>query len=275
MLLSRMMVVTLALLGASVVFAADTLAVTLRIGGTGTDLGTMRLLANAFEKRFTGTTFDVQPSIGSSGGIKAIMAGVLDIAISSRPLTEAERKLGAQEWVYAKTPFVFATDRKSSHVQLTYAEIVAIYDGTMTQWKDGSAIRIILRPETESDTTLIKKYVPGMESAMAKAYQRRGPPIAATDQDAADKIEQVAGALGLSTLALIMGENRSLKALALNGVTPTVENIANGSYPMSKTLYVITGPRPKEGAQRFIDFMRSKEGAAILQRTGHLVLAPN
>lgn len=265
----------LALLASSVILPTNGFAATLNLGGTGADLGTMRLLADAFQKHSTGTKIDIQPSIGSTGGISAVMAGALDIAISSRPLKDEERALGAKEWAYAKTPFVFATDQKSPQTQLTFAEIIGIYDGTMMKWKDGTAIRIILRPETETDTVLLKKYIPGLDAAMKKAYQRRGPPIVTTDQDAADSIQKMAGAVGPSTLALILGENRPLKSLALNGIAPTVENIANGTYPMTKSLYLVTGVHPKAEAQHFIDFMRSKEGAAILRRTGHLVLAPN
>ena len=271
---SQVISFVLALLTTSVFLPTCAFSAVLKISGTGTDLGTMQLLADAMQKRSPGTTIDIQPSIGSSGGISAVIAGVLDIAISSRPLKDEERAQGAREWAYAKTPFVFATELQSPLTQLTSAEIIGIYDGTMTKWKDGTAIRIILRPETETDTALLKKYIPGLEAAMEKAYRRRGPPIAATDQDTADNIQKIAGAVGPSTLALILGESRLLKALALNGIAPTVENIGNGTYPMTKSLYLVTGAHPKTEVQRFIDFMRSKEGAAILRRTGHLVLAP-
>ena len=263
------------LLVCSVVLPAYGFAAALKLGGTGTDLGVMRIMADAFQKRSTGMMIDIQPSVGSAGGISAVLAGALDIAISSRPLKAEERALGAREWTYAKTPLVFATDQKSPQTQLTSAEIIGIYDGTVTQWRNGAAVRIILRPETDADTVILEKNIPGMDAAMKKAYQRRGPPIAMTDQNAADKIQMIAGAVGPSTLALIIGENRPLKALVFNGIAPTVENIANGTYPMTKSLYLVTGPHPRAETQHFIDFMRSREGAAILRRTGHLVLAPN
>lgn len=268
----RMIGFILTLLSASVFLPTYGFTATLKLGGTGTDLGAMQLLANAFQKQFPDTTIEIQSSIGSSGGINAVMAGVLDIGISSRPLKDNERQQGMQEWAYAKTPLVFAIDQKSPQTQLTSAEIIGIYAGTMTKWKDGSTVRLILRPETETDTLLLKQYIPGMKAAMEKAYKRRGLPIATTDQDAADNIQKIAGAVGPSTLALILGENRPLKALAFNNVAPSIENIGNGTYPMTKSLYLISGPHPKAAAQRFIDFIRSKEGLAILQRTGHLVL---
>ncbi|MEO8332586.1 MAG: substrate-binding domain-containing protein [Gallionella sp.] len=272
---SRMIFFVLALLSADLLLPTCGFAAMLRIGGTGADLGTMQLLADAIRKHSPDTKINIQPSIGSSGGISAVLAGALDIAISSRPLKDDERAKGAQEWLYARTPFVFATEQQLPQTQLTLKEIIGIYDGSLTKWKDGTTIRIILRPETETDTALLKKYIPGMEAAMGKAYLRRGPPIATTDQDAADKIQQISGAVGSSTLALILGENRPLKALAINGIAPTLENLANGTYSMTKPLYLITGAHLTAEAKRFVDFMRSKEGATILQHTGHLVTWPN
>lgn len=261
-----------AALGAGVTLPCGVAAETLTLGGTGTDLATMRILGEAFRKVSPQTRLEVQPSIGSSGGIKAVLAGALDIAISARPLKEEERTLGALEWAYAKTPLVLATHQNSGQTELTRAELIAIYDGTLKTWKDGTTARLVLRPETETDTALLKKYIPGMDVALAKAYQRRGPPIALTDQDAADMIQAIPGAVGPSTLALILAENRPLKALTFDSVAPTVESLGNGSYTMSKNLYLVTRAHPKEPVQRFIDFMRSKEGVEILQRTGHLVL---
>ncbi|MFZ5525020.1 MAG: substrate-binding domain-containing protein [Pseudomonadota bacterium] len=272
---SRVIGLISVLLACSVILPACGFAAELKLGGTGTDLGAMRIMADAFQKRSAGTAIVIQPSVGSAGGISAVLAGALDIAISSRPLKDEERALGAKEWAYAKTPLVFATDQKSPQTQLTSAEITGIYDGTVTQWRNGTAVRIILRPETDTDTVILGKHIPGMDAAMKKAYQRRGPPIAMTDQNAADNIQMIAGAVGPSTLALILGESRPLKALAFNGIAPTVENISNGTYPMTKSLYLVTGPHPRAETQHFIDFMRSHEGAAILRRTGHLVLAPN
>ena len=261
-----------AALAAGIALPCGVAAEALTLGGTGTGLGTMRILGESFHSISPETRLEVLPSIGSSGGIKAVLAGAIDIAVSARPLKEEERKQGALEWAYAKTPLVWATHQNNGQSELSRAELIAMYDGTLRTWKDGRIARIVLRSETETDTELLRKYIPGMDAALAQAYQRRGPPIALTDQDAADMIQTIPGALGPSTLALILSENRPLKALRLDSVAPTVESLGNGNYIMSKNLYLITRSRPKESVQRFIDFILSKEGAEILQRTGHLVL---
>ena len=65
-------------------------AADLTLGGTGADLETMRVLGEAFEKANPGITIEVLPSLGSGGGIKALLAGVIDLALTARPLTKPQ-----------------------------------------------------------------------------------------------------------------------------------------------------------------------------------------
>ena len=74
----------------------------LKIGGTGGDLGTMRLLGSAFERIHGDVTVKVLPSLGSGGGIRAVQAGAIDIAVSSRPLNDKERKAGVRQLLTPK-----------------------------------------------------------------------------------------------------------------------------------------------------------------------------
>jgi ABC-type phosphate transport system substrate-binding protein len=60
---------------------------TLRIGGTGAAVSTITQVAAAFQKQYPAVRFVFPPSLGSSGGIKAVIAGALDVGLNSRPLT--------------------------------------------------------------------------------------------------------------------------------------------------------------------------------------------
>mgnify|MGYP002138780563 CR=1 FL=1 len=85
------------------------------------------------------------------------------------------------------------------------------------------------------------------------------------------KLEKVAGAMGPSTLALMISEKRALKALALDGVAPSAQTIANGSYPLVKHVLMVTGPKSPPEAQAFVTFVQSAPGREILRQTGHWV----
>src|SRR3989338_2515671 len=66
----------------------------IRIGGSGGALGAMKIIAAAFKKTHPRADVVVLPSLGSGGGIKAAIAGSLDVGLSSRPLKDTERAQG-------------------------------------------------------------------------------------------------------------------------------------------------------------------------------------
>lgn len=105
------------------------LADSMRVSGTGSAIGTMRLMAQEFAKSGARTEVNVLPAIGSGGAIKAVLAGALEIALTSRPLTRDERERGAVEVEYARTPFLFATSAANPAVNVTRAELAELYSG--------------------------------------------------------------------------------------------------------------------------------------------------
>lgn len=244
----------------------------LTISGTGSALGTVKLLVREFKKSSPGTDIDVLPSIGSSGAIKAVLSGALDIGFTSRPLTGEEKGQGLIEHEHAKTPFVFAAARSANIHDISLADLARIFNGTVTTWPDGSPLRLILRPLSDTDTQILKSISPTMNSALESAHRRSGIKIAMTDQDSADAIENIPGAIGTCTLALILSESRKIEAIAVDGVQPTLQSLKNGTYPYSKKLFLVTRKQPQPRAQRFIEFLRSEQGRAILARTGHWVV---
>jgi len=144
-----------------------------------------------------------------------------------------------------------------------------IWSGKTTAWPDGGRLRLILRPESDSDTDVLKRISPALAQAIKNALSREGMKIAITDVESADAIETIQGALGTSTLALLISEKRPLKALSLDGVMPSPKTIANGSYPHFKSIYVVTGAKPSEPTEEFMAFLRSISGREILAQMGH------
>jgi phosphate transport system substrate-binding protein len=249
--------------------SAETMEI--KIGGTGAALGTMRLLAEAYGKTQPDARITVLPSMGSGGGIKAVLAGAVQVGVSARPLTKAEVEAGATAVGYGRTPFVFATSSANKTAGITTQNLVDFYAGKLDQWPDGSKLRLVLRPIGDSDSETIKGISPAMRDAKSAAEQRKGMVFTVTDQETAAAIEKISGAVGPSTLALLLSEQRPLKPLALDGVVPSPESVANGTYPLFKDVLLITGPKTPPQAQAFVAFVKSPAGREILQKTGHWV----
>lgn len=253
------------------VFSSTTLAEVLTIGGSGAALGTMRLLANEFNVRNPDISITMVPALGSRGGVKAMIAGRIGIAVTSRAISEGERKLGIVEIEYARTPFVFAISAASTVTAMTSQELADIYAGKMTAWADGSPVRVVLRPISDVNNEMIKSISGDLRLGLLAAYARPGVRVAVSDQDAAGDLERIAGSIGPSTLALIFSENRALRALKFNGVEPTPANAESGAYPYYVRLFLVTGAKRPAAVDRFIAFVQSPAGQRILLRTGHWV----
>lgn len=244
----------------------------LKIGGVGSALGTMRLLSEAFERSHPGIKISELPSLGSTGGIKAVLSGAIDIALSGRPLKDDERQQGAVEIGYAKSPFVFVTDKKNPVSGLSTRELIEIYEGKKQTWTDGTRIRLVLRPASDVDTGIIQKISSEMNQAVNNALSRPGMIMAITNQESNALVEKTPGSLGVSTLTQVISEHSSLKILSFDGVAPGVKNLTQGSYPLVKRFFIVTKPKPSALVQKFIDFVRSPEGRKILEQTGNAVI---
>lgn len=246
-------------------------AVTLRVGGTGTALGGMRLLGEAFEQDHPGIHIDVLPSLGSSGGIAALAAGKIDLALSARPLKDAERVQGLDASEYARTPIIFGTRDDNPAEDITLQQIAAAYAGKDFAWPDGTPVRLVLRPASETDTKLIRSFSPVIDRAVEIALSREELYVAINDQDNASALEKIPGSLGLTTLAQIMTEKRSIKRLALEGVVGSTNALESGQYPYAKSLFLITA-EPSPSVDAFIAFVRSPKGQSILSANGSLTV---
>ncbi len=251
--------------------AAPALAAGFAIGGSGAGLGTMQMLAAEFHARNPDIAVTTEPSLGSGGSIKAVLAGVIGLAVTSRAISESERKLGAVEIEYARTPFVFAVSVESGVDAITTRELADIYSGKMTAWADGSPVRVVLRPASDIDTELIMNIAPEIRRSVLVAQARPGVRLSVNDQDAATDLEKITGAIGPSTLALIMSERRALRALKFDGKEPTPMNAAAGTYPYYKRLFLVTGKKRPAPVERFIAFVQSPAGRAILLRNGQWI----
>ena len=270
MLYRRHVHLILALFWSTIVVGAQ--ATQLVISGSGADLGTMTQLAEAFSLSHPEIRVEVLPSLGSSGGIRATAKGRIQIGLASRELKEKEKKLPIDAYHYARTPMVLATSKRNPADTISRQDYLATLEGRTVYWADGQLMRIVLRPVNDSDTQMLQRHFPEAADLIGAASLERGRPIALSDQIAADSLEQITGSVGTSTLSLIKGESRELKALTLDGVEPNVENLRNGDYQLAKDLFLVVGKKRDPTVELFLDFIGSSTANGILERTGHEVI---
>lgn len=260
------------LLVASLANAADPARMeTLTVGGTGSAMPLVGQFAQAYGSLEPNVKVRVvDPPLGSNGAIRAVLAGAVDLAVLGKPLTDAEKAQGCQDWELGRTPFLVVTERKLPLPGFTVEQLAAIYSGKMTTWSDGSPIRLVVRNLFESDTLILRKMSPDMDRAVDVALARPGMLVAANDLENIDLLERTPDSLGTSNLALVQAQNRKLNALPIDGKEPTLAALRQGTYPYSKSIYLARGPRLSPVAQGFLEFILSASGKEILDRAGYV-----
>lgn len=241
----------------------------IRIGGTGSALGTMILLADAYQRDNPQIEITVLSSIGSSGGIKALSKGSIDIGLSARPLKKAELNKGIIAIEYARTPTVIAVSNSTEIYDITISQLVDIYTGTVQRWPDGSLIRPVLRQPNDVNTRQIKSLSSELKKSLEVAEKNKGFLFEFTDQEAVNRIEKTPGSFGVTSLALILSEKRNTHALTIDGIEPSIESSMAGSYPMTQRFYFILPMKRSMEVDSFIQFVSSIDGVAILKENGN------
>lgn len=254
--------------------AAGAVAQTIKLAGTGAALGTMQRLADALQRSEPTFVIQVMPNLGSVGAVRAIAAGALDLALLVRPLASDEAARGLVGYEYGRTPIVFVT-RQPNVTSITIEQVGQILTGKQPQWPDGTPIRVVLRPGSSADAKVLAAHSPVIAEALKIAQRREGMIVAINAHQNVTHLERLPGSFGTTTLAQILTERPELTVLRVDGVAPTVAEAAAGRYPYVKPLYIVARANASAAVQRFLDFIRSPEGAAILAATGHLAGAPN
>jgi len=243
----------------------------LRIAGTGAGMALLKVLGARYEKQHPGAKVTVFPSLGSTGGIRAVADGRIEIACSSRGLSSQEAGLGLAQWTFARTPFVLAVGSSRPETDLPQAQVADVYAGRVRAWRNGDPVRVILRPRSDTAHAQLAAFGPDLEAALTLAHAVPGAITATTDQDCADHLERATGAVGTLSLGQILAEQRDLRPLGLGGVKPTLENLSKGTYPHATVLRLVVR-RAGAGTElrRFLKFLESPASQDVMRRYGYL-----
>ena len=244
---------------------------TITINGSGSALDMMKPMIAAYQKSNKDVRIIMDKPLGSSGAVKALLAGALDLVLSSKPLKPEEEARGARLQLYGRTPLVMITEKNVLTANITTKELEDIYAGKNTYWPKGNVIRLILRPSEDVDSKILGALSPGMANAMKAAKSRPGMIIAVTDPEAYSTVAKTSGALGAAGMTSIITENLQVKSLTLNGVAASPQTLASGAYPLSKEISIVTTPKTTPAAHKLISFMLSAQGRAIAAKSGVLV----
>ncbi|MEA4912285.1 MAG: phosphate ABC transporter substrate-binding protein [Oscillospiraceae bacterium] len=254
-----------ALAGCGAVPSAETNALT---GSVATDGSTsMEKVIGALGEAYTadnpGVSFTYNPT-GSGSGITAVTEGRCDIGLSSRALKDEEKAAGLTETVLAYDGIAVIVHPDNAITDLTLAQLADIYTGKITNWKEvggADASIVLIGREAGSGTR------DGFESITGTADACQYRQELTSTGDVITTVSQNPDAIGYASLASIKD---SVKALRVDGVTPSEATVKDGSYTVQRPFILVTKTDTplSEAAQSFFDYATSADAASIIAQAG-------
>lgn len=220
-------------------------------------------LKETFESENKDITVTYNPT-GSGTGITAVAEGRCDIGLSSRNLKDDEKAKGLEETVIAYDGIAIIVNPENPVSNLTVEQIAKIYTGEITNWKDvgGNDAEIVLIGREAGSGTR-----DGFESITdTKDKCKLNQELTSTG----DVITTVGGnpaAIGYASLASVKD---SVKALKVDGISPSDETIKDGSYKIQRNFVLVTKKDKalSEAAQKFFDYITSSDASEVIQKAG-------
>lgn len=203
---------------------------------------------------------------GSGVGVQKVGEGLVQIGNTGRALKEGEiRKYGLVSWPFAIDGVAAAVNPENPVGGLTKDQLKKIYAGEIANWKDvggtDAAISLYIREdgsgtrETFEERGLDK----GRASTKSNVVSSNGAMKTAIAQD-----KNAIGYVGIGHL------DGTLKGLVLDGMTPSQENAKNGTYTVTRLLYMNTKGQPEGLTKAFIDYIYTPDGDAIIAKAGYI-----
>jgi len=220
----------------------------------------VEILAEEYMQQHSGLEIDVQGG-GSSAGIKAVEAGIADIGMSSRALKEDEQHLWSMEFAIDGLAMIVHPQNPVNN--LTLNQIRDIYSGRITNWKQvggsDAPIHLIAREEGSGTRSAFEDLVMGKDRITPRSI------VQSSNGAVRQLVSGDKNAIGFISLGIV---DDTVKAIRLDGVEATAENILNGSYSLYRYFLFIAKEKPHGLAAQFIDYVLSPQGMEHLIREG-------
>lgn len=224
----------------------------------------VELVAEKFMANNEGISVEVQ-QLGSSAGIKNAVEGVTEIGMASRDLKQEEKSAGLTETEMAIDAIAVITNKANPVKNLSKEQVKDIYTGKITNWKElggNDAPIVVVSREDGSGTRGAFEEIVGYESAELT----KDATIGNGSGNIKSTVEGNENAIGYVSGSYV---DEKVNLLTIDNQEMTDENIKAGNYPIARPfLLVYKEDKISENSKKFIDFILSDEGQAIVEEEG-------
>jgi len=217
---------------------------------------------------------------GSGTGFSSLISNTCDIAMASRSIKEKEITLANQKGIkpneikVAMDGLAVVVNPANPIGKLTIDQLAGIFTGRISNWKEvgGKDEKIvILSREVNSGTHVyFKEHVLRKLDPNSKEEFAPSALMLSSSQAIADEVAGNPVAIGYYGMGYISPKQKPVavaKDEKSEYVIPTIENVINGTYPISRPLFLYTNGVPEGLVKKFVDFTLSREGQDIVLAT--------
>ncbi len=230
------------------------------------NVGYLNDLAREYEKQ-SGTMMFVRGG-GSIVGLRDLHQGKIDYAASC----QSKQADDPEDFVFTTASWdalVFIVHKSNPLESITPQQVRDIYEGRITNWKQlgGPDMKIIsfissLEGMGGIGESLGKFILNGKRPQKQSNSSMQASSVAIWEQ-LVEKTPE-----GFASTGFGSSRKRDVKALKVNGIAPTKANIVSDKYPFRRPLYLVTKKNPKPEVSKFIDYVLSKKGQALISSYG-------
>jgi phosphate transport system substrate-binding protein len=243
----------------------------LRIAGSTSMQPLMEDLGQTYTEQQEYVTVDVQGE-GSGLGIALARENRIDIGTASRkPTAEEERDPdtgGKRLWwtAIAQDGIALVVHPQNAVGGLTLPQARDIFFGRILDWEEiggiPSEIVVVSREDGSGTREVFEEMVMEEKRVTLTAI------VMPSSEAVVEYVTRHPTAIGYLSMGYLSPQ---VKALPVEGVSPTPEDIQSGAYPLTRPLYLLTGQEPTGEVKAFIEFALSPAGQAVVeQRYGRL-----
>jgi phosphate transport system substrate-binding protein len=251
--------------------ATDQLTGKLVITGASTLAPLIAEIGKRFESLYPTVRIDVQ-SGGSSRGVADARQGLADIGMVSRAMKEDERDLSA--FPVARDGVCPILHQENPVQALADEQIVAIYTGTITNWKTvggtDAPITVVNKAEGRSTLEVFLHYFK-LKNVDVKAQVVIGDNEQGVKTVAGNR--NAIGYVSIGTAEYDATHGVPIKLLPIGGVAASTESVRKGSFPLSRPLHLVTRTSPSGLAKAFIEYAQSRAVHDLIKQQYFVPLA--
>lgn len=168
----------------------------------------------------------------------------------------------------AKVAVVFGVHASVPTTNLTDRQICDLYAGTITNWRELGGPDLAIAPRTRPDSEVDAEVVRGKIACLKRLKMPEGVKVMPRSGDMARELATITGAIGMTTTTVVEQSRGQIRLLSLNGVVPSAENVTRKIYTLTRDSFLVTKAPPSPAVSRFVDFIRSSAGAAVIVANG-------